>query len=134
MQQSPRRAARLKSSQQHIGPRIGQQSLEIVDDTPALTTLELRARARDALLNDALAVEEELDEQQPAEDLLALEGMDEETAFALASHGVRTAEDLSDLGADEVVDFGIEGMDGVHAVALILAARAEEIARLERGA
>ena len=45
-----------------------------------------------------------------------------------------TAEDLSDLGADEVVDFGIEGMDGVHAAALILAARAEEIARLERGA
>ena len=95
---------------------------------------ELRARARDALLNDALAVEEELDEQQPAEDLLALEGMDEETAFALASHGVRTAEDLSDLGADEVVDFGIEGMDEVRAAALILAARAEEIARLERGA
>jgi len=93
---------------------------------------ELRARARDALLNDALAVEEELDEHQPSEDLLALEGMDEETAFALASHGVVTAEDLSDLGADEVVEFGIEGLDEERAAALILAARAEEIARLER--
>src|SRR5687768_3315795 len=38
---------------------------------------ELRSRARDALLNEALAVEEELDEHQPAEDLLTLEGMDE---------------------------------------------------------
>src|SRR5690606_31029183 len=93
---------------------------------------ELRARARDALLNDALAVEEELDENAPAEDLLALEGMDEETAFALASHGVRTSEDLSDLGADEVVEFGIEALDESRAAALILAARAEEIARLER--
>src|SRR5690348_13745600 len=37
---------------------------------------ELRARARDALLNEALAVEEELDEHQPAQDLLTLAGMD----------------------------------------------------------
>ncbi|TAK38202.1 MAG: transcription termination/antitermination protein NusA [Lysobacteraceae bacterium] len=93
---------------------------------------ELRSRARDALLNDALAVEEGLDENQPAEDLLQLEGMDEETAFALAGHGVRTADDLGELGADEVVEFGIEGMDEERAAALILAARAEEIARLER--
>ncbi len=94
---------------------------------------ELRARARDALLNDALAVEEQAGEDAPAEDLLALEGMDEDTAFALAAHGVRTSEDLSDLAADEVVEFGIEGLDETRAAALILAARAEEIARLERG-
>ncbi|WP_226468696.1 transcription termination factor NusA [Luteimonas panaciterrae] len=93
---------------------------------------ELRARARDALLNDALAVEEELDENAPAEDLLQLSGMDDETAYALAAHGVRTSEELSDLGADEVVEFGIEGLDEARAAALILAARAEEIARLER--
>ncbi len=93
---------------------------------------ELRSRARDALLNDALAVEEELDEHQPAEDLLALEGMDEETAHALAENGIQTADDLGELGADEVVEFGIEGMDEARAAALILAARAEEIARLER--
>ncbi len=93
---------------------------------------ELRSRARDALLNDALAVEEELDEHQPAEDLLALEGMDEETAYALAQNGIQTADDLGELGADEVVEFGIDGMDEARAAALILAARAEEIARLER--
>jgi N utilization substance protein A len=93
---------------------------------------ELRARARDALLNDALAVEEEVDEHQPAEDLLSLEGMDEETAFALAGHGIRTVDDLGELAADELVEFGIEGMDEERAAALILRARAEEIARLER--
>jgi len=93
---------------------------------------ELRARARDALLNDALAVEEEVDEHQPAEDLLSLEGMDDETAFALAGHGIRTVDDLGELAADELVEFGIEGMDEERAAALILSARAEEIARLER--
>lgn len=92
---------------------------------------ELRARARDALLNDALAVEEADD--APAADLLAIDGMDEATAFALAANGVRTSEDLSDLAADEILEFGIEGMDQERAAALILAARAEEIARLERG-
>ncbi len=94
---------------------------------------ELRARARDALLNEALAVEEGLEDSQPSADLLALDGMDEGTAFALAANGVRTSEDLSDLAADEVVEFGIEGLDETRAAALILAARAEEIARLERG-
>ena len=94
---------------------------------------ELRARARDALLNEALAVEEGLEDGQPAQDLLSLKGMDEATAYALAGHGVRTSEDLSDLAADEVMDFGIEGLDQERAAALILAARAEEIARLERG-
>ena len=94
---------------------------------------ELRARARDALLNEALAVEEGLEDGQPAQDLLSLKGMDEATAYALAGHGVRTSEDLSDLAADEVMDFGIEGLDQARAAALILAARAEEIARLERG-
>src|SRR5690606_698474 len=94
---------------------------------------ELRARARDALLNDALAVEEGAESGVPAEDLLALEGMDEATAYALAGNGVCTREELSDLAAEEILEFGIEGMDLERAAALVLAARAEEIARLERG-
>jgi len=52
--------------------------------------------------------------------------------FALAGHGVRTVDELGELGADEVAEFGIEGLDEERAAALILAARAEEIARLER--
>jgi N utilization substance protein A len=83
---------------------------------------ELRARARDALLTDALAVEEELDEHQPAEDLLSLDGMDEDIALALASRGITTREELAELATDEILD--IEGMDQERAAALIMAARA----------
>ena len=82
---------------------------------------ELRSRARDALLNEALAAEEELDEHQPADDLLELEGMDEDTAFTLASRGVVTRDDLADLATDELTD--IEGIDEERAAALIMEAR-----------
>jgi transcription termination/antitermination protein NusA len=92
---------------------------------------ELRARARDALLNEALAAEEEIEEHKPEEDLLTLEGMDEPTAYALAARGIRTREDLAELGADEIAE--VEGMGEERAAALILAARADEIARLEAG-
>jgi N utilization substance protein A len=90
---------------------------------------ELRARARDALLNEALAVEEEIEEHRPADDLFALEGMDESTAYALAARGIITSDDLGELAADEISD--IDGIDAERAAALILAARAAEIARLE---
>lgn len=92
---------------------------------------ELRARARDALLNEALAAEEEIEEHKPADDLLELEGMDEATAYALAARGIITRDDLSELAADEISD--VEGIGAERAAALILAARAAEIARLEAG-
>ena len=82
---------------------------------------ELRSRARDALLNDALAVEEGLEEHQPAEDLLALEGMDEATAYALAERGVRTREELAEMATDEIAD--IEDVGEERAAALIMEAR-----------
>lgn len=82
---------------------------------------ELRARARDALLTAELAAEENLEEHQPAEDLLSLEGMDEATAYVLASRGVRTREDLAELAVDEITD--IEDMDAERAAALIMEAR-----------
>ena len=82
---------------------------------------ELRARARDALLTDALVAEEELDEHKPADDLLSLDGMDETTAFALAARGITTREELADLAVDEILD--IEDMDEDRASALIMAAR-----------
>jgi N utilization substance protein A len=82
---------------------------------------ELRARARDALLTDALVAEEELDEHKPADDLLSLDGMDETTAFALASRGITSREELADLAVDEILD--IEDMDAGRASALIMAAR-----------
>lgn len=82
---------------------------------------ELRARARDALLNEALAAEEVADEHHPAEDLLSLEGMDDELAFALAAQGVVTRDDLADLATDELAE--LENVDEARAAALIMEAR-----------
>ncbi|MER3546646.1 MAG: transcription termination/antitermination protein NusA, partial [Rhodanobacteraceae bacterium] len=89
-----------------------------------------RARAKDALLTEALAVEEDLDEHKPSEDLLALEGMDEETAYALAERKITTVDDLADQAVDDLID--IQGMDEQRAAALIMAARAPMLAALER--
>ena len=91
---------------------------------------ELRARAKDALLTEALAVEEDIDEHKPSDELLALEGMDEETAYALAEREVVTVGDLADLAVDELID--IEGMDEARAAALIMAARAPMLERMQQ--
>ena len=82
---------------------------------------ELRARARDALLTEALAVEENLEEHKPSDDLLSLDGMDEATAYALSSRGIVTRDDLAEMAVDEIAD--IEGMDDARAAALIMEAR-----------
>jgi transcription termination/antitermination protein NusA len=83
---------------------------------------ELRSRARDVLITQAIVKEEKLDQAEPAEDLLALEGMDKGLAYALAGRGIRTREDLADQATDELED--IEGLDPERAARLIMAARA----------
>lgn len=82
---------------------------------------ELRARAKDALLTQALATEEAIESAQPAEDLLTMEGMDKALAVQLASRGIPTMEDLAEQSVDELMD--IDGMDEERAAALILKAR-----------
>ncbi|MCV6615073.1 MAG: transcription termination factor NusA [Cellvibrionaceae bacterium] len=82
---------------------------------------ELRARAKDALLTQALATEEALDSAEPAEDLLTMEGMDRALAFQLASKGIVTMEDLAEQSVDELME--VDGMDEERAAALILKAR-----------
>src|SRR6187401_472765 len=54
---------------------------------------ELRNRARDVLLTQAIATEEKIDGAGPSEDLLGVDGMDEELASMLASRGIVTRED-----------------------------------------
>ncbi|MEM9760426.1 MAG: transcription termination factor NusA [Pseudomonadota bacterium] len=83
---------------------------------------ELRARAKDALLTLAIASEEQLGDQKPAEDLLTMEGMDRPLAFVLANRGIVTMEDLAEQGVDELMD--IEGMTEERAGELIMTARA----------
>jgi N utilization substance protein A len=82
---------------------------------------ELRDRASDALLTRAIASEEEL-EVEPAEDLLNMDGMDEELARKLAKLGIATMEDLAEQATDDLLE--IEGMDEKRAAELIMTARA----------
>ena len=83
---------------------------------------ELRNRARDVLLTQAIASEEQIGDAEPAEDLLQLEGMDTELAFELAARGVCTRDDLAEQSLDELE--GVPGLDPERAGALIMAARA----------
>lgn len=84
------------------------------------TVNELRSRARNALLTEAIASEEEV--ENVAESLLKMDGMDNETARTLAGKGVTTMDDLADLAVDDLVE--MTGMDSERAKQLIMTARA----------
>ena len=84
------------------------------------TINELRKRARAALLTEAIAKEEKLEEA--SESLLTMDGMDDATAHLLASKGVSTMEDLADLAVDELMEMA--NMDAERAKQLIMTARA----------
>jgi len=92
-----------------------------IDGLDEETVEALRDRAKNALTTLALAKEESLGVNQPAEDLLNLEGLERELAFKLAAKGVCTLEDLAEQGVDDLTD--IEGLNDVRAGELIMAAR-----------
>ena len=83
----------------------------------------LRARAKDVLLTKAIASEEKLGmDKQPSDDLLGLQGMNDELANTLARHGIITQEDLAELAVDDLLEFAM--MEEDVAAKLIMAARA----------
>jgi N utilization substance protein A len=84
------------------------------------TVNELRSRARNALLMQAIASEEKVEEV--ASDLKALEGMDGQIARMLAAKGIHTQEELAELAVDDLVE--LTSMDAERAKTLIMAARA----------
>ena len=90
---------------------------------------ELRNRAEDNLVTRAIAQEEQLKLAEPLPDLLELDGMDEHTARVLASHGIRSQEDLADSAVDELLE--IPGFEKERAEELIMTARAPWFAEEE---
>ncbi len=107
----------------------GFSSLEEIAYVPAAELLEveefdeemveeLRARARDVLLTQAIAREQG---QGGSPSLREMEGMDDALADELAKRGIHTMEDLAEQSTDELLD--IEGMDEARAAALIMKAR-----------
>jgi N utilization substance protein A len=83
---------------------------------------ELRNRAKDALLTQAIASEEDLSSANIADDLLSMEGMDDALALQLSKKNILSMEDLAEQAIDELMD--IEGMDEERAGKLIMTARA----------
>ena len=83
---------------------------------------ELRNRAKDALLTQAIASEEDLSSMNVAHDLMNMEGMDKELALELAKRSILCMEDLAEQATDELME--IEGMTEERAGQLIMTARA----------
>lgn len=84
------------------------------------TINELRERARNVLLTEAIVDEEQLD--RVAEDMMALDGMDATLAAKLAKNGITDRDSLADLAVDELVE--MTGIDETKAKELITVARA----------
>lgn len=89
-----------------------------IEDFDEEMVSSLRQRAKDAILTQALVSQEKA---EPADDLLAMEGMNRKLAYALAARGVITMEDLAEQAIDDIV--GIEGLDEEVAAQLIMKAR-----------
>jgi N utilization substance protein A len=100
---------------------VPEQEMLDVDEFDENLVQELRQRAKDVLLTRAIANEERLDGGRPADDLLAMEGMDEELAFRLAAVGIKTMDDLAEQSVDELLEIG--DLDEKRAAALIMKAR-----------
>jgi len=91
---------------------------------------ELRSRARNVLLTEAIVAEEQV--ENVAEDLIDLEGMDKSLAAKLAQNNILDREALADLAVDELVE--VSGISEERASALIIKARAHWFATDEEDA
>jgi N utilization substance protein A len=94
------------------------EMLEIQDFDEDIVN-ELRTRARNALLTEAIAKEEKA---ESATDLLSLEGVDVDLAAKLAEADIKTRDDLAELAVDELTE--ITEIDEARARDLIMKARA----------
>jgi N utilization substance protein A len=146
-EEEARRIASLFMEQLHVDENVafvlveeGFTSIEEVAYVPAaeLKTIAefddevieiLRQRAKDVLLSRAMTGADS-DEGQPATDLLSMDGMDDELAYALARRGIASMEELAEQSVDELME--IEGMDEDRAAQLIMTAREPWFAESEQ--
>ncbi len=99
-------------------PEKEMQAIEEFDDD---LVKELRDRANDIMLTRAIANEEKLGDEKPAEDLLTMDGMNKSLAYQLAGRGVITMDDLAEQSVDELME--ITELDKDSAGKLIMTAR-----------
>jgi N utilization substance protein A len=91
-----------------------------IDAFDEVTVNELRDRARNVLLTEAIVDEEQLEDVEEA--MLNLDGMDKSLAAKLSRGGIKNRDDLADLAVDELTE--MTGIDEERAKALITKARA----------
>ena len=91
-----------------------------IDAFDEATVNELRDRARNVLLTEAISDEEQLEGVEEA--MLSLDGMDKSLAAKLSRGGIKNRDDLADLAVDELTE--MTGIDEERAKALITKARA----------
>src|SRR3546814_17359015 len=88
------------------------QELLEIDAFDEDTINELRTRARNALLTEAIAQEERAQHTMP--DLLEVEGVTQDIAARLAEKDVFTRDDLAELSTDELSE--MTGLDEPRSV------------------
>lgn len=98
---------------------VPEKELFAIDAFDRETIEELRQRARNKLLADAITREENLRKADP--EMMKLEGMTNDLANKLVVAGTKTLDDLAELSTDEVVEQ--TGLDEESAKKLIMAAR-----------
>lgn len=110
---------------------IGFTSIEEVAYVPAETFYEidglddemialLQERAKEVAIAEELVRQESI--KDPSDELLNMEGMSREIAYALSAKGIITMDDLAEQAIDEIID--IEHLDEKKAGELIMTARA----------
>lgn len=106
-----------------------QEMLDVEEFDKALVS-ELRQRSKDLLLTRAIANEEQIGDARPADDLLTMEGMDEDLAFRMAAAGIVTMDNLAEQSVDELLELG--DLEAERAGTLIMKAREPWFAELEK--
>ncbi len=95
--------------------------LQKIDGFDETLVNELRERAQDQLLLEAISTEENLEDHGPSEDLLALDNVTEELAYSLARTGINTKNLLAEQSIHELIE--LDGISEEIASAMILEAR-----------
>ncbi len=108
---------------------VPEQEMVDIEEFDEALVAELRQRAKDLLLTRAIANEEKIGDARPADDLLGMEGMEEDLAFRLAAAGIVTMDDLAEQSVDELLELG--DIDQDKAAALIMKAREPWFAEAE---
>lgn len=100
---------------------VPKEELMAIEEFDEEIVEELRNRANDSLLTQALTSGSNLDDDNSSESLLTMEGMTSTIAASLANIGITTMDELAEQSVDELLD--IPGMTEEKAGALIMKAR-----------